>query len=784
MNPTNSTKPQLGTKSNSLPPRGHNLPPVNAQAPEVNKAELSKVQDLAGGSQSKKSIHNRQPEVKQEKASGLSKYELLASLPTELIAAIVSYLNQEDLCQFFYSISQDLITSQDWIAIDQSKLEDQPKAYAKTGILEDRPCEHWSLRLLDVFLREISGPIDFDHDMSVSLEMAKRLGLREVLSKVPSMRIDFKYSQLSYNQVRELFKKMSIGVKQLELYGIDKKEIDFSTKYFPRLESLKVGHSKSLESLEVDDESGVLKELNIDKCPYLKTIDIQYSRSLNRLDCLGLVSLEAIKMVEKNQLKELTLKDCDLDNLDLYNLASFLSESCVKLNLKASTVKDPTSIKQFISKLRQLREVALTDLECLIEGEYPKFVISLKDFFRPVCLERINLTNVELNLEGACEGTLKELHLNQPSIHRVDCLRHFPNLESLERYSPNSNEEFAATLASLKKLKRLTVNCSDIDDFQPLGHLVYLEELVLLKADALSQESVAVFSNFTKLKKLHIQNNARLETLDFLMDLKNLEELSLVGCNVLPESFRVLECLTKLKRLDLKFTKIENLGFLKALPDLEVLTLNNCYKLIPNTFVNIALLRNLKQLNLQDSCWGFCHKGSPISLEFLKELVQLEELDLGDGFKLSQENCAFLIHLKNLKKLNLCQAIALKHINFLAELTKLEDLNLKWCRQLKGEDLAVLNCLTKLRRLNLDGIFLGSLTVFEGLKHLEYINLEGTTAFNMSSPELAVFPSACTVDGLRWPSYYQTSLPRFSNFLNGQPVLYSDSSEDDFSDSD
>ncbi len=761
MNPTNA---QLGTTHDNLSAKGHSLPPVNAQAPEVNRMELSQAQDLADSSSGKKSIQNRQPGVKQAEASGLTKYELLASLPPELIAPIVSYLNQEDLCSFFYSIVQDLI------ATYKAKLNLQLADYAKTGVLEKKDYQHWSVKLLDVFLKEISVPIYFDQSMALILDMAKRLGIKEIFSRVPSLRIDFKRNRLSYEQVMGVCKKMSIGVKQLELEGVDTEELSFSTKYFPHLEGLKIAYSKALKSLEVEDESAVLKALTVAQCPSVTTLDIQACDALNRLECVGVKALGEIKMVKSNQLKELTLKGCDLEGLNLENLADWLAESCIKLNLKGAGAKYHTRLKGFVSRLEQLREIHLVGID-----------VSLKNL---CALEKITLEDspsaADLS-EYTCATALKELNLKGSEIKSRHCLKDFTALEAL-KWEPESNEDFANTLACLKKLKRLTIDCECIDDCGPLAHLLDLEELVLSTTDDLSKDKFSVLSQLKKLKKLHIANNPYLENLEFLMNLESLEELSLVYCvSLLPESFSVLEHLTKLKKIDLANTQIENLDFLETLRSLEELGLKSCKTLAPASLKKISLLQNLKRLNLE-SYWGMFSKIEEIDLEFLKDLIQLEELNLAYNSKLNEKDCAVLAHLKNLKKLNLRQ-VSLGDIDFLAELTKLEDLNLMRFGGLKFEKLAVLKYLTKLRRLDLQGIPVKDLTLFEYLKDLEYIHLGGTRAFHRSSRELAVFPSGCEVVGLEDESYdyahYDKQLLAFIQYKANLKSSSSDSSDED-----
>jgi hypothetical protein len=201
-----------------------------------------------------------------------------------------------------------------------------------------------------------------------------------------------------------------------------------------------------------------------------------------------------------------------------------------------------------------------------------------------------------------------------------------------------------------------------------------------------------------------------------------------------------LSGLEKLKKIDLSFSKIENLS-LKNNPALEELDLFFCSKLKE---LDVSDLKNLKKLNLRDSSIenqnlnlknNSALEELVLSIRKLKELdvsdlknlkkiylsfSEIENLSLKNNPALEELNLLFcselkeldVSDLKNLKKLNLSNS-SIENLN-LKNNSALEELNLSSCSKLKELDVS------DLKELN------------SGLKELKKINLRDSSIENLS----------------------------------------------------
>lgn len=757
MHPISIQLPRLPENSSA---RGNNRAKASSEAVVPNVQALQVAQSLDSATDTALPIQTRSALAGSESID----FEDLVSLAPEILAKIFSYLSQQDICGVLAYISDIILQALgEEHASTHKRLEalkankNRINSTNRDNLIAEHnrslkiSNRHWSIKLLDLALRELNMPVVFDPYMLIFVRLQKACGFKEFLYQAPSLRIDFKYNKLSYKIVMDVLQKMSIGVKQLELYGIDTTDICLSLKNFPHLQTLSIGYSNGLESLTLKDEHTVLKEIKVQHCPALKILNIEAACStLKHLDFEALESLEQITIPAQTKIEAFSIKNDSLAKLNLERLASSLEQSCKKLRLHATgIILHPLwSIQAFISKLKQLEEIELRGLGY----DDVKIINILKahPWLEEIILEG---EGFEVDLAGyACATSLKTLILEGPIIKDIGSLNQFTALECLEIGHMNADTgRVCDALASLKNLKRMILRNLDIKNLDFLRELPHLKELILNSCQNLEPSCLDVISSLKGLEILKL-NYLKITNLDFLNTLTNIKHLSLHLCKDLEsDGFNALTALTELRTLDLGVTPVQNLDFLKMLSHLEKLSLAFCEKLTLESFKMLSALPKLKSLSLE----GIFNEKDCIKLDFLETIPALEELDLGSARQLSQENCECVMYLKKLKKLKIQHASCLEDIDFLKDLTALEELDLMSCMGLKSEKLSVLNHLTKLRKLNLSSIPVEDLTFLKGLKYLDWISLASTTAFNLSSPELDYLPSSCTVFGLFKPEEEQ-----------------------------
>lgn len=195
------------------------------------------------------------------------------------------------------------------------------------------------------------------------------------------------------------------------------------------------------------------------------------------------------------------------------------------------------------------------------------------------------------------------------------------------------------------------------------------------------------------------------EGLKSLQSLANLQSLSLNGTKTSAAGFQNLASLLNLKRLDLMGTSLTQADFvaLGQLPAIEMLVLNRVTELNDVALDQICNASTLKVLQL-NGCTGLTDKG----LLVLAKVPGLEELHLsrvnvtGVGFAAAHGKGG----LKHLKSLTVSFApINLPGARAINNLKTLEYLDIGWVPGLN------------------DAFFA---EFVEGLKHLKYLNLEGS----------------------------------------------------------
>lgn len=209
----------------------------------------------------------------------------------------------------------------------------------------------------------------------------------------------------------------------------------------------------------------------------------------------------------------------------------------------------------------------------------------------------------------------------------------FPNVEQLVLNAGALNDIDAVIV--LQHLKSLTLNNADtVTDFAVLASVGTLEELVI---DSESLKSLDFLKRMPQLKRLGLLNGAFFD-LSGLEALEGLEALTIEDCDELTDMSSVTKLLTlkelsldppyncpqpslgeltNLQRLTLR--RFDSCHFLSKLINLETLSLHNCTL---SSNLDLSGLTRLRKLTCAS------HSGD-MSLDFIKSLTALEEIDLG-----------------------------------------------------------------------------------------------------------------------------------------------------------
>lgn len=258
--------------------------------------------------------------------------------------------------------------------------------------------------------------------------------------------------------------------------------------------------------------------------------------------------------------------------------------------------------------------------QCNLQG------VSLESFSAPIQ----SLEEAAQEFESA--DKIKQLTINS-RIENLQGLELFPNVEQLVLNAGALNDIDAVIV--LQHLKSLTLNNADtVTDFAVLASVGTLEELVI---DSESLKSLDFLKRMPQLKRLGLLNGAFFD-LSGLEALEGLEALTIEDCDELTDMSSVTKLLTlkelsldppyncpqpslgeltNLQRLTLR--RFDSCHFLSKLINLETLSLHNCTL---SSNLDLSGLTRLRKLTCAS------HSGD-MSLDFIKSLTALEEIDLG-----------------------------------------------------------------------------------------------------------------------------------------------------------
>ncbi|CAN1811871.1 Disease resistance protein L6 [Linum perenne] len=357
---------------------------------------------------------------------------------------------------------------------------------------------------------------------------------------------------------------------------------------------------------------------------------------------------------------------------------------------------------------------------------------------------------------------LKVVHLEHCSgLEKAPDLSWCGDLEllNIEACVNMSGELHVGYLEKLKVLKLVDTMITELTG--DIGMLQNLQEIHLKKYDQLKLKEFPALP--TSLKRLYLSS----PRISNLLDLENLEELSITNCKYrfpgdiwklsklktlnlsrfrckslleeddeedLPSSLNKLEIsnsnkldrlpdltnLSNLTRLVLIKTGVSEIVGLKGLRMLEIFEIREAPNLINlDGLEHLMLLKELSLPFLDLSSLRNLQKLSISGIDRLSELKGLETLELLECLTIT--NCtslgklSSLSGLKNLKKLEINACFHLNDLTGLEKLERLQELDLSHCKSIIK--LSGLSCLKLLRELDISNCT--QLTEIEGLEGLE-----------------------------------------------------------------
>ena len=231
---------------------------------------------------------------------------------------------------------------------------------------------------------------------------------------------------------------------------------------------------------------------------------------------------------------------------------------------------------------------------------------------------RFMITKKSTEEERGPLSTLMKIKLVVVGSQDLCFIKEIPNLEALDICQ--FERDVTEFLQDLQKLKTLSlVEIPYFDNLETISHMTDLCHLFLQRVHSLSP-----LKNLDRLKKLTWRNLGSIQSLDFLQNLKDLQDLD--GSVALVTDLDPLGSLKALKHLSLEFLNASDLDCLKELTHLKSLKLHG-----DMTGRKLNFLRNLKSLNSLDldgfylvESLELLHFTSVESLESMQCLVNLK----------------------------------------------------------------------------------------------------------------------------------------------------------------
>lgn len=335
----------------------------------------------------------------------------------------------------------------------------------------------------------------------------------------------------------------------------------------------------------------------------------------------GDVTIDCAKIAkELPELQNLVIIGCDVSNLSSLSKMKSLKWLSLHNNEGAESLA-------FLKNMTGLTKFKYTNLNC----KGIKSVSYLK-----------KLTELELDVNASAAEDLSPVK-GLKKLKKLTVDGGFKNLEPLKNLTALEYVDVASGslqdisgLYGLKKLK--TVNLGDCHSVtgKEIVKLTQITSLGLDCMDISDLEELAVMSWLKELSLSYLYRTSRSDVYEAIEGMKGLESLSIT-------QMRLKNCdfvydLRELKELSLMLNEISDISGLRKLTKLETLNLYN------NNVTNPASLNgltNLRSVNLNDN--------SVISLKPFEKLTKLEYLGVSRG---SFKDASTLYKLKNLKELD------------------------------------------------------------------------------------------------------------------------------------
>jgi len=360
-----------------------------------------------------------------------------------------------------------------------------------------------------------------------------------------------------------------------------------------------------------------MTKLNLSGCETLEELDIRYQRDLSFLDLSGCSGMHELFLpYTPHQLEDLKIVGCDslleigISLSDSINDLSFLSE-CPNLNELSIMGMDVFEDLSFLPPLSELETLSLIDCHDLQNLDGLSAVADSLDSLAMSCLDQLEQLDLNTGFPQ-----LSRFHIQASKLENLNFLSQMPNL--LELNIDCESLQDSKGLKNLNQLERLEITVLPDDSLDAFGRNSNLIELLVYNCAELDR--IPELSNFPELEILFLQNCDNITDLKPLGSLSKLRTLDLYlqeNCEYL--DFSTLGKLFNLRELTLCSKKLFEIAWIVNLKNLSELSLNGCEML--EDLRGLSALSNLTSLNL-----GVCP--SLVDLDELSSLSELRELYL------------------------------------------------------------------------------------------------------------------------------------------------------------
>lgn len=504
------------------------------------------------------------------------------------------------------------------------------------------------------------------------------------------------------------------GSTSLKLSNKSIRDIEF-LRYFPQLTALDLRANKIIDVSPLKD----LKQLSTLDLSNNEIKDLSPIRDLAGLKELGITNNLFSDLTAIIKLKNLTsLKASDNQVTDISPLKGLTNLEILSIH------SNPFNDASALTSLVKLKNLDLSALNTNITNP-----AVLSQLIKVESLKWSSVTEIDLNLFTNLRS-LKELSIIAPSFKGLDILGRLPQLKSLRIINLNREtaldhnylrslpylEHFAvldqafdlSTLNNSTNLLILSINGTPPIDLSTLTRFPLLKEVYLSSAACPNPAPI----NLTQLESMRIGDSTcpdhGIINAPLLKKLEIFFNPSLVAANV-----QSLSIFREIEELSLRSSKLNDLSFVKSMPNLRKLKLDG------TRISDIGPLSGLGKL--QDLGLQF-NEDIAIDLSLIKDLPKLDTLQIGPSM------AAPLLDLNllnpRLRKLDLRES-SISNCLPLGKLVNLEILNLNSNADLG--DISCLSNLTKIRALGLEGATkISSITSIQKLTSLRYIFLNLT----------------------------------------------------------